>query len=55
MKTINITFSEENIEDLHHALFIYECDCLVDDHTAMYEAIRKLRKYIDAEANVGLK
>lgn len=52
METTTITFSKENIEDLHHALFIYECDCLVKDQKAMFEAIRTLRKYIDKEANL---
>lgn len=53
MKAINITFTEENIEDLHHALFIYECDCLVDGHIFMYEAIKKLRKYIEQQAETN--
>lgn len=53
MKTINITFTEENIEDLHHALFIYECDCLVDGHSTMYEVINKLRKYIEQQAETN--
>lgn len=53
MKTINITFTEENIEDLTYALFIYECDCLVDGHSAMYEVINKLRKYIEQQAETN--
>ena len=53
METITITFSKENIEDLHHALFMYETRCLLDDDKAMYEAIRQLRKYIDREANIN--
>lgn len=53
MKTINITFSEENIEDLQHALFIYETNCLLDDHKFMYEATSKLRKYIDQQTETN--
>lgn len=53
MKTINITFSEDNIEDLHHALFVYETESLIQNHKYMYEAISKLRKYIDQQSEIN--
>lgn len=53
MKTINITFSEENIEDLDHALFMYECECLHDDYPLLYTAINKLRKYINQQSETN--
>lgn len=52
MKTYTITFSKENIEDLHHVLLIYETDCLIEDNYIMYDAIKKIRKYIEEKANL---
>lgn len=53
MKTINITFSEDNIEDLKDALFTFETECLRDGYKALYKAISKLRKYIEQQSEIN--
>lgn len=51
MKTINITFNDENIEDLLHILLIYETDCLLKDQVMMHDVAQSLRKYIKQCSN----
>lgn len=53
MKTIQITFSEDNIEDLLHALFIFEGQCRVDGHKSLHKSIYKLREYIEQQAETN--
>lgn len=46
MKTTTFTLSEENYDDLMHALLIYECDCKHDGYPLMQAAIRSIRLYL---------
>lgn len=51
MKTMTFTLSEENYDDMMHALFIYECDCQLQNFPAMYNAIRSIRLYLKENHN----
>lgn len=51
MKTMTFTLSEENYEDLMHALLIYEIDSQQQGFPAMYNAIRSIRLYLNENHN----
>lgn len=51
MKTITFTLSEENYEDMMHALFMYETECAINNFPAMLNAIRSIRLYLKENHN----
>lgn len=51
MNATTFTLSEENYEDLMHALLIYECQCLCNDFPTMYNSIRSIRLYLKENHN----
>lgn len=50
MKYYKIILDEEMLRDVHHALFIYETDKVIEGKKVLFEAARKARIHIDQTA-----
>lgn len=50
MKYYKIIIDEEMLRTVHHALFIYETDKLIEGKMQLFEAVREARLHIDQTA-----